>query len=63
MAGRHLLQVHAKNLARCLQLTADAAGVAFSDNYFDLLAGETRTVEWSGSPGVTFKATSIRDTY
>ena len=70
------IQVTARRLARAVWLsTPDQGGVdgGFSDNFFDLLAGETATVVWTPGaatpPGTAAKlgsvlrATSVRDTY
>jgi beta-mannosidase len=70
------IQVTAHRLARAVWLsTPEGAGVdgGFSDNFFDLLAGETATVVWTPGaatpPGAAAKlgsvlrATSVRDTY
>jgi beta-mannosidase len=58
------IRVTARRLARAVRVEADAeAGEGmFSDNYFDLLPGQTVTVAWSGPPA-SIKAGSIRDTY
>jgi beta-mannosidase len=67
------VRVTARAFARAVWLTTrDGAGV-FSDNFFDLLPGETATVTWTppaeeGPPdaarlAAALRATSIRDTY
>jgi beta-mannosidase len=61
--------VTAAKLARDVYLT-DAADGFFSDNYFDLLPGETATVSFKPSTPVTLqsiqsslRATTIAETY
>jgi len=68
--GPASLQVTARHLARNVRLAADGAapndwdlGGLFSDNYFDLLPGETATVTWNGPGAPAVRAASIRDTY
>jgi beta-mannosidase len=67
------VHVSAKRFARAVWLsTSDGAG-AFSDNFFDLLPGETATVEWTPGPEAPagaaaqlagrIHAMSVRDTY
>jgi beta-mannosidase len=67
------VRVTARKLARAVYLsTADGEGT-FSDNFFDLLPGETATVEWKGPPGgppadaarlrAALRIVSVRDTY
>src|SRR5262249_52308304 len=67
------VRVTARRFARAVYLsTADGKG-AFSDNFFDLLPGETATVEWKGPPDGTtadavrltsaLRIVSLRDTY
>jgi beta-mannosidase len=62
------IAVSARRLALSVRLTAEApeglsGDPAFTDNYFDLLPGETISVDWIGAPDATFRAQSIRDTY
>jgi beta-mannosidase len=57
------LEVSARTFAKSVRLSSGAAEGHFSDNYFDLLPGETVTVVWSGPPEADFEARSIRDTY
>jgi beta-mannosidase len=67
------VRVTARRFARAVRLDDGELGGAFSDNYFDLLPGETRTVEWTpgaGSPpgaadrlSSLLRARSVRDTY
>jgi beta-mannosidase len=66
------VRVTAQRLARAVWLTTPAGG-SFSDNFFDLLPGETATVEWTPDPGAPaggvarlsslLRATTVRDTY
>jgi beta-mannosidase len=60
------VRVSARRLARDVRLDADPAPAEreqmFSDNYFDLLPGESVTVDWKGPPP-RVTATSIRDSY
>jgi beta-mannosidase len=66
------VRVTAKRFARAVYLaTADGQG-SFSDNFFDLLPGESATVEWKGPPGTSADAArlsaalrimTVRDTY
>jgi len=68
-AGVTTVKVTARRLARDVWLTAeDGASGSFTDNFFDLLPGETTTVGWNpgpagpaSPPGV--RARSLRDTY
>ena len=48
--GEGAITIHADNWARVVTLDAD---VDFSDNYFELLPGETRTITWK-SPNRSF---------
>jgi beta-mannosidase len=68
-----VIRVTARRFARAVYLsTADGQG-AFSDNFFDLLPGETATVEWNGPAGgppvdaarlsSALRIVSVRDTY
>jgi beta-mannosidase len=63
-----IVRVTARRLARDVRLEAEQRGgdarpeQMFSDNYFDMLPGETVEVDWKG-PTVNVKAISIRDTY
>jgi beta-mannosidase len=67
------VRVTARRFARAVYLsTADGEG-AFSDNFFDLLPGESVTVEWKAPPGAPavdaarlsamLRMMSVRDTY
>jgi beta-mannosidase len=67
--GAFTVKVTAAKLARDVYLT-DAADGFFSDNYFDLLPGETATVSFKPSTPVTLqsiqsslRATTIAETY
>jgi beta-mannosidase len=61
------VRVTARRLARDVRLVATPAPTRpeemFSDNYFDLLPGESITVDWQGPPPAKVEAASIRDTY
>jgi beta-mannosidase len=67
------VHVTARHLARAVWLSTPGGEGTFSDNFFDLLAGETTTVEWTPSPGgppgavdrlsSLLRATTVRDTY
>jgi beta-mannosidase len=67
------VRVTARRFARAVYLsTADGEG-AFSDNFFDLLPGESVTVTWKGPPGgpevdaarlsTALRTMTVRDTY
>jgi beta-mannosidase len=67
------VRVTAKRFARAVYLsTADGEGT-FSDNFFDLLPGESVTVDWRGPAGApavdaarfssALRTTTVRDTY
>ena len=66
------VRVTAQRLARAVWLTAPSGG-HFSDNFFDLLPGETTQVEWMPDPGAPaggagrlsslLRAMTVRDTY
>ncbi|MDP9000998.1 MAG: glycoside hydrolase family 2 protein [Myxococcota bacterium] len=57
------VRIGTRRLARAVRLSADATEGAFSDNYFDLLPGESVTAVWKGPPIAGVKAASIRDTF
>jgi beta-mannosidase len=67
------VRVTARRLARAVWLATPRAEGAFSDNYFDLLPGETVAVEWTpgagAAPGLArrlsslLRVTTVRDTY
>ena len=61
--GDVTVKVSARKLARNVRLSADSVDGMFSDNYFDLLAGEVVTVDWKGKAAGAVKVESIRDTY
>jgi len=71
--GGATVKVTARKFARAVWLSAGATEGFFSDNFFDLLPGETAQVEWSAPPGsspeaagqlsAALHATSVRDTY
>ena len=61
--GESVVRVSAKKLARAVRLNADAEKGVFSDNYFDLLPGESILVDWTGPANASITASSIRDTY
>jgi beta-mannosidase len=67
--GTFTVKVTAAKLARDVYLTDGADGF-FTDNYFDLLPGETATVSFKPSAPTTvqsirssLRATTIADTY
>ncbi len=47
--GRHFIQVSADKLVRDLYLNFKDSDIRCSDNYFDLLPGEKRTIELTGN--------------
>jgi beta-mannosidase len=63
----------ARRFARAVYLSTAGGEGAFSDNFFDLLPGETKTVEWKAPAGgapvdaarlsTALRITSVRDTY
>jgi len=67
------VKVTARRFARAVWLSTPDGDGAFSDNFFDLLPGETATVEWTPTPGArpggaerlssVLHATTVRDTY
>jgi beta-mannosidase len=67
------VKVTARRFARAVWLSTPDGEGAFSDNFFDLLPGETATVEWTPAPGAhsggaerlssVLHATTVRDTY
>ena len=67
------VKVTARRFARAVWLSTPDGEGAFSDNFFDLLPGETATVEWTPVPGARpggaerlssmLHATTVRDTY
>lgn len=61
------LVLHTSNLAKSVMLSADADGF-FSDNYFDMLPGERKTVLFKTNrilddPQAAFRVRSLVDTY
>ncbi|HXU63305.1 MAG TPA: glycoside hydrolase family 2 protein, partial [Polyangia bacterium] len=73
--GGATVKVTARKFAAAVWLSASGGGPDgfFSDNFFDLLPGETAQVEWTPAPGSSpdaatklasaLHATSVRDTY
>jgi beta-mannosidase len=59
--GGSQVRVAARRLARSVRLSADGGEGHFSDNYFDLLPGEARAVDWTGPESAEFHVASIRD--
>ena len=67
------VKVTARRFARAVWLSTPDGDGAFSDNFFDLLPGETTTVEWMPGPGARpggaerlssmLHVTTVRDTY
>ena len=67
------VRVTARRFARAVWLSTPEGEGSFSDNFFDLLPGETATVEWTPAPGARpgaaerlssiVHATTVRDTY
>jgi beta-mannosidase len=63
------VRVTAKRLALSVWLAAPDEAGAFSDNFFDLLPGETATVQWAPRAGdppldpARLRVRSVRDTY
>jgi beta-mannosidase len=67
------VKVTARRFARAVWLSTPEGDGLFSDNFFDLLPGETATVEWTPTPGAraggaerltsVLHATTVRDTY
>jgi beta-mannosidase len=67
------VRVTARRFARAVYLSTAAGEGAFSDNFFDLLPGESVTLEWKGPPGgppvdaarfqAALRIMSVRDTY
>jgi beta-mannosidase len=67
------VRVTARRLARAVWLSTPGGEGTFSDNFFDLLPGETATVEWTPGPGAPpgsaarlpslLHAMTVRDTY
>jgi beta-mannosidase len=67
------VKVTARRFARAVWLSTPDGEGAFSDNFFDLLPGETATVEWTPAPGARpggaerlssmLHVKTVRDTY
>jgi beta-mannosidase len=67
------VRVTAKRFARAVYLTTKDGAGSFSDNFFDLLPGESVTVDWKAPAGApvpdaagvsaSLRAMSVRDTY
>jgi beta-mannosidase len=61
---RHtVVQVRARKLARSVRVSANSAEGTFSDNYFDLLPGESVTLDWTGPRAKSYEVISVRDSY
>ena len=61
--GGLVVHASAQKLARAVRLTTDSEQGVFSDDYFDLLPGESVSVDWTGAADARIRASSIRDTY
>jgi len=61
--GQVRLRVSARRLARAVRLSSSAPDGVFSDNYFDLLPGETVSVDYRGPRTAQLELRSLRDTY
>jgi beta-mannosidase len=57
------LRISAQRLARAVRLSSLAAEGVFSDNYFDLLPGETLNIDYRGPRTAQLELRSLRDTY
>jgi len=69
------VRVTAKRFARAVYLSTATGDGSFSDNFFDLLPGESATVEWKPTPGAggpaldaahlasAIRTMTVRDTY
>jgi beta-mannosidase len=67
------VRVTAKRFARAVYLSTKEGEGTFSENFFDLLPGESVTVDWKAVPGApvpdaarvsaSLRVTSVRDTY
>jgi beta-mannosidase len=67
------VRVTARRFARAVYLSTTTGAGAFSDNFFDLLPGESVTVDWKPSPGdapldaahlsAAIRTMTVRDTY
>jgi beta-mannosidase len=57
------LELRARRLARAVWLSSPGADGQFSDNYFDLLPGEVRSLEYEGAPPAQILVRSLRDSY
>jgi beta-mannosidase len=57
------LELHARRLARAVWLSSPGSDGHFSDNYFDLLPGETRSLDYEGAPPPQIIVRSLRDSY
>jgi beta-mannosidase len=62
-AGRAPLELRARRLARAVRLTSPSPEGSFSDNYFDLLPGESLKLEYQGEVPEKIEARSLRDSY
>jgi beta-mannosidase len=71
--GNASVRVTAHRFARAVFLSTTNGEGSFSDNFFDLLPGESATVEWRGPPGgpavdaarlsAMLRTMTVRDTY
>ena len=66
--GHGVLRLHARRLARAVWLSAEPsaepfAAQRFSDNFFDLLPGETRELAYRGPAPARVALRSLRDSY
>ncbi|HKO90324.1 MAG TPA: glycoside hydrolase family 2 protein [Polyangiaceae bacterium] len=61
--GEVRLRISARRLARAVRLESSKPEGTFSDNYFDLLPGEARDVDYRGPRSARLELRSLRDTY
>jgi beta-mannosidase len=57
------LELRARRLARAVWLSSPGSDGHFSDNYFDLLPGEQRSLEYEGPPAAQIVVRSLLDSY
>lgn len=58
--GKYVIEVFSQSLVKNLFITIDEGNERFSDNYFDVLPGETKTVYYPKTENIPDFASKIR---
>ncbi|MCG8578588.1 MAG: hypothetical protein MI866_01635, partial [Bacteroidales bacterium] len=63
--GSYNIELYSESLLKGLRLTSSESHGHFSDNYFDLLPGQARTITWKAKKGgnadVSFEISTYND--